>query len=62
MLYWMCDKTEKQPTGPQLLHAIRRNFGGLQDEKFNPEEEFLRRLPNTINQPLDLINFPMDVC
>ena len=28
MLYWMCEKSGRPPTWPQLEHAICRNFGG----------------------------------
>ena len=28
MLYWMCEKTQSDPTNKQLEHAIKRNFGG----------------------------------
>ena len=33
------------PTGPQLEHAIKRNFGGFKSEKFNPFEEFTKLIP-----------------
>ena len=29
-------------TGPQLEHAIQRNFGGLESEKLKPLEVFQR--------------------
>ena len=29
MLYWMCKKSDRPLTDPQLQHAIKRNFGGL---------------------------------
>jgi len=61
MLYWMCEKTKMSLTGPQLLHAIKRNFGGLEDKNLDPVQEFLRRLPNTIDRPPDMRNVPHEV-
>ena len=52
MLYWMCQKSQKPPTGPQLQHAIKRNFGGLED--FDTFKIFKRFLKNIEDQP-DLI-------
>ena len=49
MLYWMCDKSYRPPTGPQLQHAIKRNFGGLED--FDTYEIFFTYLPNIEKQP-----------
>ena len=49
MLYWMCDKSNCPPTGPQLKHAIKRNFGGLED--FNTYEIFKKHLLNIEKQP-----------
>ena len=41
MLYWMCKNSGGHPlTGPQLKHAIQRNFGGLESEKLKPLEVF----------------------
>ena len=45
MLYWMCDKSQSPPTGRQLEHAIRRNFGGLDEQNFNSLDIFSRELP-----------------
>ena len=61
MLYWMCEKTKMPLTGPQLLHAIKRNFGGLEDKNLDPVQEFLRRLPSTIDHPPDMRNVPYEV-
>ena len=49
MLYWMCDKSNRPPTGPQLQHAIKRNFGGLED--FDTYEIFKTYLPNIEKEP-----------
>ena len=49
MLYWMCEKSNRPPTGPQLQHAIKRNFGGL--ENFDTYEIFKNYLPNIENKP-----------
>ena len=44
MLYWMCDKSQSDPTGRQLEHAIKRNFGGL--EEVNAYEIFMKLMPS----------------
>ena len=49
MLYWMCEKNKLPPTGPQLQHAIKRNFGGLED--FDTFKIFKRFLKNIEDQP-----------
>ena len=48
-------------TGPQLLHAIKRNFGGLEDPDLDPIREFLLRLPSNIASPPDLTHVPHKV-
>jgi hypothetical protein len=40
MLYHMCEKSERPLTWPQLEHAIKRNFGGLESPTLNPFHEF----------------------
>ncbi len=41
----MCEKSEGHPLSwPQLNHAIRRNFGGLESEEINPLEEFSKAI------------------
>ena len=42
MLYWMCASTDCEPSDKQLEHAIKRNFGGL--EELNAYEIFLKHL------------------
>ena len=42
MLYSMCQESNDKPTRPQLEHAIKRNFGGLETEDLNPYEEFMK--------------------
>ena len=49
------------PTGPQLVHAIKRNFGGLQDENIDPEMKFREKLPNNIDESPDLRTIPPEV-
>ena len=49
------------PTGPQLVHAIKRNFGGLQDEDLDPEIKFREKLPNNIDESPDLRTIPPEV-
>jgi len=44
MLYWMCEKSGLPPTWPQLEHAIRRNFGGMESDELDPLEEFKQRI------------------
>ena len=59
MLYWLCERSDRPPTWPQLEHAIRRNFGGLDDENFDPLEEFKKKIPN--REDPDLTHIPPDV-
>lgn len=40
MLYYMCDKSGLPPTWPQLEHAIKRNFGGMELKKLDTFKEF----------------------
>ena len=55
MLYHMCEESRHPPTWPQLEHAIKRNFGGLESEKLDPFEEFQKLIP--MNEEL-----PEEVC
>lgn len=57
MLYWMCEKTGMPPSRQQLNHAIKRNFGGLEDEHVDPVREFTSRI--TVPEIKD---FPPEVC
>ena len=53
MLYWMVKETERidengfpiysPPTEKQLIHAVQRNFDGL--DEFNTTEIFLSHIP-----------------
>ena len=61
MLYWMCEETNKHPTGPQLMHAIKRNFGGLKEDNLDPEEVFWNQLPKSIDNTPDLSNISEEV-
>ncbi len=36
----MCETSKRPPTWPQLEHAIKRNFGGLESKELNPFEIF----------------------
>ena len=58
MLYWMCEKSNSPPTGPQLEHAIKRNFGGL--DSLNTDEIFKKHLGN-LGTPPDLSNATEEV-
>ena len=49
------------PTGPQLVHAIRRNFGGLSEKDLDPEKIFWELLPKNIDKSPDLTNVPINV-
>ena len=42
MLYWMVSKTDCPLTEKQLIHAIRRNFDGL--DEFDATEIFIRNV------------------
>ena len=53
MLYWMCEKSKLPPTGPQLQHAIKRNFGGFED--FDTYEIFKQHISNLDDEP-DMTN------
>ena len=61
MLYHMCEKTDLPLTWPQLEHAIKRNFGGLEPDDWNPCEEFTKllhishELPNLASVPKEVI-------
>ena len=57
----MCEKTNMPPTGPQLVHAIKRNFGGLKEQDLDPEQIFWDLLPDDVDRPPDLENIPPDV-
>ena len=43
-------------TGPQLVHAIKRNFGGLEESGVDPEKIFFKRLPINIEEAPDPTN------
>ena len=51
MLYWMCAKTKMPPSRPQLEHAIKRNFGGLDDDDLKPHEEFMKEIEFIESKP-----------
>ena len=48
-------------TGPQLVHAIKRNFGGLEDVGVSPEEIFREYLAVNIDKPPDMTNIDSHV-
>ena len=56
----MCEKSGFRPTWQQLEHAIKRNFGGLDSEKFDPYLEFKKEI-NMDDEVPDLTNFPKEV-
>ena len=52
MLYWMCKKSRGMSlTWPQMEHAIKRNFGGLESKEVDPFEEFRSRLNMAEEEP-----------
>lgn len=55
----MCEQSGMPLTAPQLEHAIRRNFGGWEDDDLNPLEEFRKEIPLTA--PPDLRSISHDV-
>ena len=59
MLYWMCEKSNLPPTGPQLKHAICRNFGGMESDELDTLEEFKKQI-HISDQP-DLQSIPQKV-
>ena len=60
MLYWMCEKSGRPPTWPQLQHTIKRNFGGLVIDGHDPLDMFERRLPG-LRSPPDLTDIKPQV-
>ena len=60
MLYWMCEKSNCPPTWPQLEHAIKRNFGGLESTELDPVKIFMDKIPRT-REPPDLSSVPEEV-
>ena len=55
----MCEKSGLPPTGPQLEHAICRNFGGMESDELDTLEEFKRYIPS--RDPPDLQSIPEEV-
>ena len=53
MIFSFCKITESPPSGGQLLHAIRRNFGGLDTDEVNPATIFFNHLPVDPNSAAD---------
>ena len=51
MLYWMCKHTEMQLTGPQLQHAIKRNFGGLDHKEVDINKIFKNHIKELEHKP-----------
>ena len=49
------------PTGPQLVHAIKRNFGGLEESGVDPERMFFEKLPRNIEESPNMNSFHPDV-
>jgi len=47
----MCERSGLPPTWPQLKHAIKRNFGGLELDELNPYKEFKDRIQMNRDPP-----------
>ena len=60
MLYHMCEKTNLPLTWAQLEHAIKRNFGGLESDNWNPYDEFIKLIKMN-REPPNLTNIPEKV-
>ena len=50
MVYYFSKKSKKRPTWYELVHCIRRNFGGLPNTK-DPVQVFEKYLPRTSEDP-----------
>jgi hypothetical protein len=64
MLYGFSKQSEGQLTGPQLRHAVLRNFSGLEDARKIEEyiHVMMERLPDGEdpgNSPLDLVRLSL---
>jgi hypothetical protein len=46
MVYGFVEKSKRKPTWHELLHAIKRNFGGL--DQVNPVESFKKNLTSLV--------------
>ena len=57
MLYWMCKEAELKLSWHQIEHAVRRNFGGL--EQFDPLKVFRNKV--IMPHVTDLSHFPQQV-
>ena len=55
MLYWMVSKTDSPLTKKDLIHAIRRNFDGL--DKFDATKIFLSKMDS---KSLDTQTAPLE--
>jgi len=62
MLYWMVYRTNQPLTMEQLVHAVKRNFGGLDDEVdavgIFKENIHIASIKDTINDP-SVSSFPL---
>ena len=51
MLYWMCKKSNMPLSGPQLQHAVKRNFGGLDIDEIDTYKIFKHYLKHLDHEP-----------
>lgn len=47
MVYGFVEKSKKKPTWHEMLHAIKRNFGGL--DQVDPVESFKKHLATVVH-------------
>lgn len=53
MVYSFVEKSKKQPTWYEMLHAIKRNFGGL--DQVDPVEYFRKNLATVLHLDTEVL-------
>ena len=51
----MCEDSKSPPTKIQLEHAIRRNFGGMESDSWNPFDEFKEIVEMGLDHQLEVL-------
>ena len=49
MVFSFVEKSKQAPTWHEMLHAIKRNFGGLENIRLDPETRFRNALTGKVN-------------
>ena len=49
MVFSFVEKSKQPPTWFEMLHAIKRNFGGLENIQLDPETRFRNALTGKVN-------------